>query len=498
MRLIVENRFALLGLVALALATLFGVAFATAPVEVVISSGDTGTARPESAVRVCPPPHEDGAGHESSVVAFAPRVTRNDDGGLGGSLLGAGEPVGEDTDEPGRPWRAATGEAGEHVVVRAEGTLAAGLEVAQTTVGEDGATEARCAEPAISTWFALPGGSDPEGVELDGLRLHLANTDEGRAVVNVDLYTADGPAFSQDTRGVQVPPLDAVEVDLRELAANTGALGVHVRTNAGRAAASLLAEHSDGGRDWVPPALAPAEELVVPGVPGGEGARRLIVAAPGEEKAVGVRVRVLTPPEPDGDGEEDAPEAGAEGEGPLELSIPPAASAWLSLEGVLGQRPATLVLEADGPVVAGVVAQAPGGGDTAYSAAAAPLAGPLDGMAVVPDTPAGTETELLFGAPREDAALVATPVEEDGTTGNALRVEIPAGHTFALGPDTPDWDVPREPHTLRLELTDGSGPVYAARVLRTEEGAFAAVPVRPAPVELRLPATRHSLVGIVP
>src|SRR5699024_12755502 len=76
-------------------------------------------------------------------------------------------------------------------------------------------------------------------------------------------------------------------------------------TSTGRVAASLLAEHASGGTDWVNPAAPPAEEAVLPGIPGDDGVRRLLLAAPGDDP-VEAHVHVLTeePAEDDGEGDE--------------------------------------------------------------------------------------------------------------------------------------------------------------------------------------------------
>ncbi len=562
MRLIVENRYALFGLVALALLALFGVAFAIRPINPELGVTEPGTVRPDLAARVCPAPHEssdDGA--QSSVAAFAPRVGRDDKGALwavpliraveppaeseaaededaedaGSDNAGETDPedsgdtgptpgrdavgdergdlLGEELTEPGRVWRTDTGETALPTALHAEGTLASGLDAALTTVTDDGITEVRCAEPSIGTWFALPGGDDPDDVDLETLTVHLSNPEAFRATVSVDIYSMEGPSYSPDSRGIHLGPGESTELDVTELIQNTSSIGVHVRTSTGRASAALLAEHSSGSSDWVPPTRAPEEHHVIPGVPGGDGTRRLIVAAPGDDP-VEVRVHAVTtePGEPEDEGsDEDSGDTGAAGtvQDPLILNVPPAASAWLTLESVLGGIPGTVVVEADAPVVAGVVAEeveADGDGvtvvETAYTAAADPLAGPLDTTAVIPDMPEGVDVELVLGAPAGDARVVATPIAADGSMGDAVRAEVAAGTTHVFGTDTDGWGAPsgtdpEDGYAVRLELLDDSGPVYVARILRSGSG-ISVLPVRPAPVHVELPVVRDSMTGVVP
>ncbi|MFC9089119.1 DUF5719 family protein [Nocardiopsis dassonvillei] len=562
MRLIVENRFALFGLVSLALAALFGVAFATGPITAELGVTAPGTVRPDHAVRVCPAPHEPG---DSSVAAFAPRVSRDDEGELwaesvpeapeeeedaedtgddgdtgdgetgggggneedpgngeaggtggdGGDTGSAdrtrGGAVGEELTEPGRVWNTDTAGTGAPTAVRAEGSLASGLDTAQTTLSDGSATEVRCLEPSVGTWFALPGGDGIEGMRLDTLTVHLANPEDSRATVSVDVYTEGGPSSSEESRGIALPAGTATELDLTGLVGGTSAVGVHVRTSTGRVAASLLAEHSSGTADWVPPTAAPAREHVIPGVPGGDGRRRLHVAAPGDEP-VQVRVHTVTPAPEDGAREEDGQDGEAQGaaaDDPLTFSVPPAASAWLSLETVLAGEPGAVVVEADAPVVAGVAAEAvTGEGDdvevveAAYTSAVPPLGFPLDTTAVLPDVPEGADTELLLTAVGGDAVLMATPIGADATQGDAVRMQVAAGTTAVFGGDdgwqAPPGTAPEDGYAVRLEVLDGSGPVHVARVLRGGGDGLGVLPVTPAPVRIELPVVRDSMVGVVP
>ena len=551
MRLIVENRFALFGLVALALLALFGVAFVIRPVNPELGVSRPGTVRPELATRVCPAPHEsEDDGAESSMAAFAPRVGRDDEGALWAVPI-EGTPQEEDTDaededesedtdtgdrdeespsagdeetdergdllgeeltEPGQIWRTDTGDVSLPTALKAEGSLASGLDVAQTTVSDDAVTEVRCEEPGIGAWFALPGAGGADGVELDTLTVHLTNPEEFRATTSIDIYTAEGPSHSPESRGIGLEPGESTTVDVTELIQNTSSIGVHVRTSTGRVAASLLAEHPEGHTDWVTPTRAPDVEQVIPGLPAGDGVRRLIVAAPGDEP---VEVRVYVVPEEGSDEDGDEEEAEDDGNGgkgtpedPMVLNVPPAASAWMTLESALGGLPGTVVVESDAPVAAGVIIEEVDSDDdsgvveTAYTAAVDPLTAPLDDTAVIPDVPEDVDVELVLGAPDNDARVVATPISADGSMGDAVRADVAAGTTHVFGTDTDGWGPPpgadpEDGYAVRLELLDDSGPVYVARVLRSGSG-ISVLPVRPAPTEVRLPVVRDSMTGVVP
>ncbi|WP_017559241.1 DUF5719 family protein [Nocardiopsis baichengensis] len=484
MKLIVQNRFALLGLVAVALAALFAVAAGTRPAGPPEASGGGERVRVESAVRVCPSPPED-TGTEAAV--FSPF-----EGDEEGELVL--EPNEEDPraplaegDLPGQLLAEDVDDAEGASVLRASGAFAAGLDAAVTARADDGDAEddgapglaaVGCAEPGWSTWFTAPSGED-----VRELRLRLANPDDSAAVATVDVYASDGPVSDSSVRGVRVEPHTEEVLELGELteASSGDAATVHVRTSAGRVSPSLLVERSGPGTEWAPATARPAHAQAVPGVPGGGGARTLMVAAPGDEPAE-VQVRLVT----------------AEGEVEVEaletVDVPPASTTTASLDMPLGEQPATVVVESDEPVVAGVAAEREGGDDAAYTAAVPALAPGPNGTASVPAVPEGVSLDLLVGATEEDAVVVATPVSPDGTTGDPVQVEAGAGTTAEQEVEGPDGD-----YALALELGDGSGSAYVGAVLTEGSGKdrhTAVLPVHPAPSEVRLPAVTGGLTAI--
>ncbi|GAB3486094.1 DUF5719 family protein [Nocardiopsis coralliicola] len=480
MKLIVENRFALLGLVALALAALFGVALVTRS-DAAPAGGEAEWGRVESALRVCPPAV---GGTDTEAVGFTP-YGGDEDGDLevtenrpDGRRLAAGE-------LPGQPVSAEPdADDGRSTALRASGAFAAGLEAAQTSLddGDDATdlTAVRCPDPGISSWFTAPSGA-----ELEELTAHLANIDGRTAVASVDVYAADGPVIDDGVRGVQVPPHgeEAVELgELTELGSSGRAVAVHVRTNAGRVAAGLYAERDGDGSEWSAATAGPARSQTVGGVPGGGGSRTLVVAAPGDEPAT-ADVRVFTP---DGEVEHDALTG---------LDVPPAASAALSLEGPIDKEPATVVVEADRPVVAGVLSEREGGDDSTSTAAVPPLQPGAAATGVVPSVPEGTKLELLLGAVEQDASVIVTPVADDGTTGDPVRVEAGAGTTAAQEVEGAAGS------SVLVEVRDGSGPVHAAAVLTRGKGdgrSTTVLPIHPAPSLVRLPPAVNSLTAVDP
>lgn len=480
MKLLVENRFALLVLVVVALAALFGVASALGAVDAGTGGGVAEApevVEVESATRVCPAPRGDD--RESELAAFAPGGQQESGSLSVAENSGDADRLGT-ADELGAPWTEDTTDTDRHPVVRAEGAFAGGLEATQITLGEEAphATEVRCVEPSVSTWFTAPGGE-----ALQGTQLLLANVDEDQATVNVDIYAPNGPVLSEKTRGVSIDPHHDEEISLTNLVGDTESIAVHVRSSKGRVAASLFAERTDPGQDWVPPTTEPAERHVIPGVPEGGGTRRLVVAAPDDEPAT-VNARAFTP-------EGEVEDANLD-----DLSVPPAASAAMSLEGPLQGEPGTIVIESDRPVVAGVAMEREDGDDTSYTAATAPLEGPMNTTAVVPANPEGTESRLILASPERDASVVVTAFDEEGAQGESRTVDIAAGHTQAT-----EVEGPEEAHALSAQVPEDSPPVYGARELTrsSDDGtATATVPLRPAPSEVALPAVSDSLTSAVP
>ncbi|GAA3751002.1 DUF5719 family protein [Salinactinospora qingdaonensis] len=482
MRLIVENRFALLLLVVIALAALFGVATVTRPPADATSSGaDPVVTSVESAVRVCPPMQ--GEQRASRLSAMAPG--RDEEGGT--LLVGPNETDATALDETrsvGQPWGVAVTDIERHTVVKATGAMAAGLEVTQTTIDTQEAdrpamTELRCGEPSLSTWFVAPGGE-----LLDELRVFLANVDDTSATANIDLYATDGPAFSEATRGISVPAHGEEKVDLTGLVGSTDVVAVHVRTNSGRVASSVLTDGPGAAMDWAPPTAAPATRHVIPGVPPGNGPRTLIVAAPGDSAAA-ISVRVLTP---EGEVENETLEG---------FSVPPAAAASLDLEGPLGKQPGTVVVESQQPILAGVaMRRGDDDPDMAYATAVDPLDGRLNGRATVPAAPEGTTTSLVFGAVGESATVRVTPVSSEGEQGDTEEVTVEPDHTVM-----PELSVTEGGNGWIVDLAEASGPVYAARQVRRESGeehATSMQSLRPAPMRLTLPSVWNTLSSTVP
>lgn len=471
---LVANRFALVGLVVVALAALFGAAHFSTPhgAEAAVARVRPVRAAVVSALAVCPGAEMgDGSSTRFGLVspaggtgAGSARVTRSGgSGGQAGALRRVGTGWFGDVTKPAAP-----------LDVTGSGPLAAGLTGGQISAGKDDNDElsgTHCTRPATDSWYVGPGPADGD------LKLHLANPDDGPATVSIDVYSDAGELDTSEAGAIFVPPHGTEDVSLADRASTAQLAALHVRTSMGRVAAALQATGKDhDGADWVPAGSAPAKRLTVPGVPGGSGGRELLVAAPGAQDAT-VRVSAVT-----ADGT-----VVPGGEGPI--TVPAGAVVPVSLDGRLSGKAAALTLTSDRPVVAGLRADSTisGGRDVAYTAAEPPLDG--RGVAAVNRADNDYKSSLVLSAVGGDLTV---RVETTGPSGSnsPQTVRIKSGTTSEVTPAAPK-DA-SSGYGIVVTGRSGSGRLYAARVLTRDvdggelmtvdplESAAGTVPVYPA------------------
>lgn len=458
---LVGNRFALVGLVVVALAALFGVAHFSTP-----HGADAAVARvrPEraavvSALTVCPGA-ELGGGSSTRFGLVSPvggtgagsaRVTRSGgSGGQAGALRRVGTGWFGDVTKPAAP-----------LVVTGSGPLAAGLTGGQISAGKDDKDQlsgTHCTRPATDSWFVGPGPADGD------LHLHLANPDDGPATVSIDVYSDAGELDTSEAGAIFVPPHGTEDVSLAGWASTAQLAALHVRTSMGRVAAALQSTGKDhGGADWVPPGSAPAKRLTVPGVPGGSGGRELLVAAPGVRDAT-VRVSAVT-----ADGT-----VVPGGEGPI--TVPAGAVVPVSLDGQLSGKAAALTLTSDRPVVGGLRADSTisGGRDVAYTAAEPPLDG--RGVAAVNRDDKNYKASLVLSAIGGDL-IVRVGTTGPAGSGRPQTVRVKSGTTTEVSPAVPKGA--SSGYGIVVTCESGTGRLYAARVLTRDVGGGKLMTVDP-------------------
>ncbi|MFC7382370.1 DUF5719 family protein [Sphaerisporangium rhizosphaerae] len=449
MRALIENRFGFLALVLIALGALFGVAFVTRQGVAPVPVPPPGRVAVESVSTVCPDP----AG--ARVSAITPPGGKGDGVATVAEVTepGGKAPSVARLEGPGVLWQREAPAKSGPLEVSGSGAMAAGLEAAQTTRRLKGTARGlagvRCAEPGAGAWFVGPGPAAADVV------LYLVNADAADAIAEVLVYAGEGPVVSDRGNSLVLKPGEHRTVHLRDLAPSPLVMAIEVRTISGRVAASARAVLGKGkGADWLPAAAAPARTVVVPGIPGGGGRRELYVTAPGETDTV-VHVKALTA---------DAFFAMKNRES---LDVPAGSTASLDLSTGIGGQPAAMVLTADVPIVAGVMATGTGSKpDVAFTAGAPAIAF----GSVVADNRGGKDvsSRLILSAPGARAEVRVQVLPKRGAAPPPVDVEIPAARTKEIKlapPGGGDFSVVVTPQPK-------SGPVYGGRVLdeRTPDG----------------------------
>ncbi len=472
MRGLIANRFVLLGLVMLALAALFGVAWITRPAArtAVRAAGRPAMTPVVSAIRSCPAP---GSGRVAVFAASAGPAGKG-----GAQLLAApaapavaGAPLVTLT-QPGRLWlsrgvfaaaRTRHGGRGGAVTVHASGAMAQGLDAEQTIYPPNGSagsvTGAQCTQPGADFWFVGPGSA-----RSASLSLFLVNPDSGQAEADAEIFTDMGPLQGNADTGIVVPPGGSVVQSIAKFAKGSHVLALHVRTSVGRVSAAVRA-----GGVWWRGATAPATQLVIPGLPGTGTGRRLYLADPGGNDAQ-VHVRAITPAgsyEP----------AGASG-----IDVPAGSVVALDLPSLNG-IPAALRLSSAVPVTAAMLVNG-----RAFTAATPPI----EQQGVIADNVVGSgfKASLVLSAPAGAAQVRIATADTHGQLGASRLVSIRARHSASVPVTVPAAARGvAQGFAIVISPVGHSGPVYAGRVLTAQgSGIQMITPVLSAPASVVLPA----------
>jgi hypothetical protein len=501
------NRYAIFGLVVLALVALAGVASLSKPVTV--SAGQQDTSRRVAPVsvslRACPAPGSPGS-HGTGVAMVAAG------GGSGpgqailtrlsapagtsplaslsqpGTLSVAGVPAASAA-SPGIAGGSVTGGSSAAVVrpggvmITAGGSMARGLAAAQTSAG--GVVTAGCGSPGTDFWFAAPGQQAAGTISLQ-----LMNVDNQASSVNVDILTDTGPLQTGIDTGITVPPHGLVVQSLAGLVHGSRAIGLHVRTSVGRVVAALRESTRQAAADgqWLPAAQAPSSSLVIPGLPSSHGPRELYVANPAAADAA-VKLAVVSPGgtyQPTGTGAIVIPAGSAS-----RIELP-------SLSGVTG----AVVLTSRIPVTAAVIVPGGQSGAPGAQTAAAPA---LQEQGVVADAGQSATTTLVLSAPGPAAqARVSTGAAGLAAAGGAgagsVRVvSVPAKHSVTVKVGRPAGLRPGSGFAVMITPLAGAGPLYAGWVAaQASGGVVSIIPVASALTWVPLPAVRDSVTRAAP
>ena len=325
------------------------------------------------------------------------------------------------TPAPGLTWQ--TGDELSRIFVPAGTTTATQASAWAAEGPERGLSSIACLTPRADGWFT--GVRSDEAHTAD---LVLVNLDSTAAEVALTILGPDGPVAAPGSRGILVAPQASRTVSLGPLASSTEPLSLRVQATSGRVAPFVRVRQWDGptplGVDWVAPVADPTDVLVVPGVPGGAGARTLVVTNPGDRVAR-AEVEVLGNAGP-------YRVAGAEG-----IDVPPGATRTLSLGPGLNGQPGSVRLTGTRPLLAAVevsTSDEPASADPMVLPAVAAFGS--DGRALLPG-PDDASTVLALANPTD--AEVSVDVVARSSDGQALvedSVVLGAGVAVELGPVT--------------------------------------------------------------
>ncbi|MFI7698140.1 DUF5719 family protein [Nonomuraea sp. NPDC049480] len=374
MKSFVENRFGLLALVIVALASMYGIAYATRPAPIAPLSAEPRKVAVESVTAVCPGTKGEKAG------VYLPGL------------------LSHETMANGKPY-----------VTKGPAALEAGYTTRATRGAGRGLAGVRCTEPAPETWLIGPGPANASVI------LHLANADKVPALADVQVHAAEGPVSGDKGVGLEIAPGEHREIDLKTLAPSADIMAVSVTTTFGRVAVAARTTLDTGGVDWLPAAAPPATRVVVPGIAGGGGRRELLVAAPGDTDAQ-VRVKAVS---------EDAEYSMR---GRETIDVPAGSVVSVDVTTGVGGSSAALVLTSPTPIVAGVVMTGTGERQDVAFTAGTPS---LDlGSAVARN---GAGSRLILTALGEDGGKVRVQmVREKGAAEPSFDVDVPAGRTRSV------------------------------------------------------------------
>ena len=345
-----------------------------------------------------------------------------------------------------------------------EGSLAPGLVADQW--GRDpsgrgrGMASTACAPAASEFWFV--GGGAIAGRKT---RVLLVNPDDTAASVDVIVHGPEGIIDAPAGRGLVVPSLDRLTVQLDVLAPGVNATAFHVIARTGRIGASVDDEQRTGlasvGTDWIPQSALPANKVYVPGIINGIGPRVLSIVSTSDNDA-NVTVRVMSA---DGAYEPAERNSFTVTAGSV-LTVDMAPALPQTPDGAL---PSTLELTSDQPIVVGM-RQFFGGkrvqDETSFSAGAQPFTGP----AAVSGLPVRVATDVRLALTAPDSAaevdVVLLPFQKGKEAAQPTaprRVKIPAGSVRNIKLEAPsgvEW------FTAVVTPVEGSGPILAAHRIR--------------------------------
>jgi hypothetical protein len=275
-------------------------------------------------------------------------------------------------------------------VVTGSGDLAPGLVAGRSQSTPLAAVD--CTPPVPDQWFTAAGADATHDSVIE-----LVNPNAGKATVDITVRSSGGLLDVPALRGVAVPGLSAVQLDLGQIVPRRTELSLEVHTSRGRVAVHVVDSYDElgsgtTGQDWLPAQDGPATANLLLGLTKGAGERTLVLSNPGADE-VRATVTVVTP----------TSTFAPTGVDPVRVA--PDSTAAVALDDVLAQAAENgavgLLVESSGPVTATLRQLA--NDDLSLLTAAPAVSGPT---AVV--VPSGPKHLLLAGAEAAGSATVTS------------------------------------------------------------------------------------------
>jgi hypothetical protein len=349
------------------------------------------------------------------------------------------------------------------MVLQAEGSMAAastGVVLGMASSGtQAGLMAAPCLAPSTLHWFTGIGADKADRTELI-----LTNPDEAQAEVDLRFYGRRGRVVVPGSPGITIPGRSSRTISVSSLVQTQRPLSAVIRASSGRVTAVAQELRTNrlqpDGADYQLASTPPSTTVVIPGVPDGDGGRRLVVTNPGTVRA-SVTVEVL------GLQGAYAP-VGAEG-----IELAPESSADLDLTAGLAGEFGAVKLTSDQPVTGAVISssQRPAAqDDIAIQSAAAPLVGA--GVSAVATSDIADSDLIISNGTDADTQVSFEVFSHEGVSLRHDDVFLSANSTSTRRLTSP------APSYVVVRVPDGSG-IYASVVLAQPEGSVAGLATSP-------------------
>ncbi|MDR1431985.1 MAG: DUF5719 family protein [Propionibacteriaceae bacterium] len=333
--------------------------------------------------------------------------------------------------------------------------------VSQADGSERGLSSIACASPNQSAWFVGALLSVDATAELT-----LFNADATDAIVDIAIFDENGRVAAPGARGIVVRALSSHVVPLSAMSTASSpiaktAFSIHVETSTGRVAPILrqrLWKANDPlSAEWLPPTGDPSPQVIMPGVPAGDGARKVSIVNPGDRTAQ-VTVELL----------------GVEGTSVIpetqEIEVPPASTKTFDLTDTLAGQPGAIRLDAGSVEIAATMSiEAGQEPDLGFAAGSAPIE--AQGLWVLPTTKNAAAVLQLANSTAKDAQVVVTTANEPGVDPEIKLVDVRAGASVLV--ELAKRDI------IVLQLSTSDEGVHAAVSVTRQLGGLAGVTVVP-------------------